>query len=99
MIGLDEARRAVLEEVGKSWQPQDGELMIDDDCIWENDEVYTLDYGAREWIIGKDFNYGRVGYGVAVVSKADGSVSFHLGGPPPVSDFDEKFSDLRRVEP
>lgn len=99
MIRLDDARGAVLDAVGARWHAEQGELMIDDDAIFEDDGYYIIGYGAREWIMGEDFRYARAGDPVAVVAKADGTVSFHRGGPPPLSDFDEKFPNRRRVPP
>lgn len=99
MISADDARRAVLAAVGRQWRPTQGQLVIDENTVYENDDVFTMSYGAREFIEEMNFAYGRAGDPVAVVSKVDGAVSFHPGGPPPVSDLATRFPDRVRVDP
>src|SRR5882757_6387655 len=97
-VDLSEARRIAFAEIEGGWQDGWGELMIDSDRTYENDDVYTFDYGAREYLIDGDFRYALAGYRIPVVRKADGAVSRHLPGPPRISDFDEKFPNLRLVD-
>jgi|SRR5882757_6572311 len=99
MIGLDEAIELALAEVRRHfWKTTWGDLMIDESGIYENDEVFAFDYGAREALVDNDRSYELVGYPGVVVRKSDGTASLHPTGPAPLSNFSEMFPNLRRIE-
>jgi hypothetical protein len=99
MITLAEAQDLAFQMVKRTWWKKSwGELMLDHDATFENDDVYTFDYGPREWVLDRNKKYALYGNPLVVVRKSDGSTSLHPAGPPPLSDFNLLFPDLRKVE-
>jgi hypothetical protein len=77
-VGLDEARSIVRELLERDvWDSQCGTLMVGSGT--ENDEVYTFDYGAREFFDG-DLSKALVGYLLFIVRKGDGAFTRYLPG-------------------
>jgi hypothetical protein len=80
-LTFDEAVDIAYREASELWKNNRGTLQIDDRNITEDDNVFIVRGGAREFLVDGDRSYLGYGGGLGVVEKTSGRltcVPWHL---------------------
>ncbi|ASR80636.1 immunity protein [Arthrobacter phage Piccoletto] len=71
-LTVGQAVEAALAELAKTWDADDGTLHVE--ITHEDAEDYSVNFGAREWIVDGDPNYLLMGDVFAFVNKETGQL-------------------------
>jgi hypothetical protein len=71
MISYIEATAIVARELADSWEP--GTFYVDPEGF-ENNELFMVPYGAREWLVNEDDTFLVMDSPIALVNKETGEL-------------------------